>query len=90
MDKRFYIVPKEQEITINGKNKEDAIANFATGMDLDMNTYFKVLTEEEYKEYKEQAEYKFSGVDFGEATDIDGEIVTVEDADGNYLYEKGD
>lgn len=40
------------------------------------------------EEAKEQAEYKFSGVDFGEATDIDGEIVTVEDADGNFIYEK--
>ncbi len=51
---KFYIVPKEQEITINGKDKEDAIANFATVMDFDMNTYFKVLTEEEYQEYLEE------------------------------------
>ncbi len=50
---KFYIVPVEQEITIKGNNKEDAICNFAVSMDTDMNTYFKALSEEEYEQYKE-------------------------------------
>ena len=50
---KFYIVPIEQEIAVNGSSKEDAICNFATSMDADMNIYFKALSEEEYERYKE-------------------------------------
>ncbi len=50
---KFYVVPVEQEITVSGRNKEDAICNFATSMDTDMNVYFKVLSKEEYEQYKE-------------------------------------
>ena len=51
--KKYYIVPKETEILVSGTDKEDAICNFATTMDLDMHTYFSVLTEEEYQAYCE-------------------------------------
>lgn len=50
----FYIVPREQEIMINGEDKDDAICNFAASMDSDMNQYFKVLTPEEYEQYCEE------------------------------------
>jgi hypothetical protein len=39
-------------------------------------------------EAKEKGEYEFSGADFGVSEDIDGEIVSVENEDGDYLYEK--
>lgn len=32
---------------------------------------------------------KFCDADFGEASDIDGNPVTVEDADGNFIRERG-
>lgn len=51
---KYYIVPKELEIVIDGDDKEDAICNFAVAMDTDMNTYFDVLSEEEYEKYKEE------------------------------------
>lgn len=51
---KYYIVPKMQELEIRGKSKEDAICNFATTMDSDVNVYFDVLSEEEYKEYLEE------------------------------------
>lgn len=34
-----------------------------------------------------QSEVKFSEADFGEAQDIDGKIIAVEDEEGNYIYE---
>lgn len=37
---------------------------------------------------KRKAEYTFGDAYFGEAYDIDGEIVAVEDGDGNFLYVK--
>ncbi len=51
---KYYIVPKELEIVIDGVDKEDTICNFAVAMDTDMNTYFDVLSEEEYEKYKEE------------------------------------
>ncbi len=50
---KYYLIPKEYVTEINATNKQDAICEFATNMDTDMNQYFQVLTEEEYKEYKE-------------------------------------
>ena len=41
-------------------------------------------TEEALKE----AQARFADADFGEATDIDGEVIIVEDEDGNYVFEK--
>lgn len=40
------------------------------------------------EEAKKEAEYAFSNADFGEAEDIDGEIVNIEDENGNFVYEK--
>ena len=49
---KYLIIPKnEVAMEINAKNKEDAIAAFAALMDYDMNTYFQVVTEDEYDEY---------------------------------------
>ena len=39
------------------------------------------------EEAKEKGEYEFSGADFGEAEDIDGEIIIVENENGDFLYE---
>ena len=51
---KYYIVPKKLGIIVDGVNKEDAICNFAVAMDTDMNTYFDILSEEEYEKYKEE------------------------------------
>ena len=40
------------------------------------------------EEAKQEAQYAWEGADFGVASDINGEPVMVEDADGNYLWEK--
>ena len=40
------------------------------------------------KQAKEEAEYQFFDADFGEAEDIDGEIINVEDEEGNFLFEQ--
>lgn len=63
-----------------------------------MNKYFvrmkidaRYTTEVEadsIEEAKEKAEENFSNADFGEASDIDGDVVVIEDPDGNYVYEK--
>ena len=65
---------------------------------LTMNKYFvrmkidaRYTTEVEadsIEEAKKKAEENFSNADFGEASDIDGDVVVIEDPDGNYLYEK--
>ena len=39
------------------------------------------------EEAKEKAEKAFSDADFGEASDIDGKVVAIEDNDGNFVYE---
>ena len=39
------------------------------------------------EEAKELATDNYIDADLGEARDIEGEIVSVEDADGNYLFE---
>ena len=49
---KYYIVPVEQEIEVNGTDKEDALITFATNMESDMHTYFSVLTEQEYAAYE--------------------------------------
>lgn len=50
---KFYIVPINQAIEINAENADEAIIQFATTMDSDMNAYFKVVSEKEYKETPE-------------------------------------
>ena len=54
---KFYIVPKKQvamEIEYDGviNNKDDAMEHFSEFMSFDMNEYFKVLDEDEFKKYK--------------------------------------
>ena len=43
---------------------------------------------ENLKEAKKEAEYQFSGADFGESEDIDGEIISVENENGDFVFEK--
>lgn len=40
------------------------------------------------EEARKKAEEEFSEADFGEASDIDGDIIIIEDENGNYVYEK--
>lgn len=51
----YYIVPKDTVFVVDSDSKEDAIVDFATSMDTDMNIYFDVLSKEEAyaKLYKE-------------------------------------
>lgn len=49
----YYIVPKGRVFVVDSSSKEDAIIDFATSMDTDMNIYFEALSEEEYCERKE-------------------------------------
>lgn len=35
-----------------------------------------------------EAENKFQDADFGDAEDIEGEAIIIEDEDGNYVWEK--
>ena len=63
-----------------------------------MSTYFvkmkidaRYTTEVEadsLEEARKKAEENFSNADFGEASDIDGNVVVIEDSDGNYVYKK--
>lgn len=43
---------------------------------------------ESLEEAKTLATGNYVDADFGEARDIDGEIISVEDVSGNFLYEK--
>lgn len=40
------------------------------------------------EEAKEKGKSEFSDADFGEAEDIDGEIISVENENGDFLYEQ--
>ena len=47
---KYYIIPvNEIAFTVDAKDAADAMESFATHMDLDMNAYFKAVTEEEYE-----------------------------------------
>lgn len=39
------------------------------------------------EEAKQEAGYRFSEADFGELEDIDGEPISVEDQEGDYVWE---
>lgn len=43
---------------------------------------------EDLEEAKAKAEEEWDSADFGEAENIEGEIIIVEDAKGNYIYER--
>lgn len=50
---KYYIIPKANwEDTVEANSAEEAIVNFATSMDMDMNIYFDVVSEEDYYCYK--------------------------------------
>lgn len=47
---KYLIIPNNTlPMSIDANSKEDAMISFAAGMDTDMNTYFKAVTEEEYQ-----------------------------------------
>ena len=50
--------------------------------------YIAEVEAENIEEAKKKAEGKFLDADFGEAEDIDGEIIIVEDNNGDYVWEK--
>lgn len=49
--------------------------------------YTVKVNAESAEEARKKAEEAFFDADFGEAHDIEGEPVMVEDSDGNYLWE---
>ena len=52
---KYYIIPvNEIAFTVDAVDAADAMESFATQMDLDMNVYFKAVTEEEYERIKFQ------------------------------------
>lgn len=52
---RYVIVPKLEFVSepIKAKSAEEAMENFATAMDTDMNLYFSAILESELAEYQE-------------------------------------
>lgn len=57
---------------------------------LDARFVAKVDTKnpKDIEEIKKKAVQVFESTDFGEAEDIDGEPIIIEDEDGNYIWEK--
>lgn len=81
---KYYIIPNSDiAAEIDAENKEDAIEEFAATMDSDMNAYFRVVTEEEYKTdilRRNWDGYKTTVLDFMEQVAIDDFDVPEEDA----------
>ena len=50
--------------------------------------YVAEVEAENLEDAKRKATESFSDADFGAAEDINGEEIIVEDADGNYVWEK--
>lgn len=50
--------------------------------------YVVEVEADDLEEAKEKAEEEWDSADFGEAENIEGELIIVEDAKGNYIYEK--
>ena len=50
--------------------------------------YIAAVEADNLEEAKEKAEEEFCDADFGETVDIDGEVIIVEDENGNYVWEK--
>lgn len=50
--------------------------------------YVAEVEAEDLEEAKAKAEEEWDSADFGEAENIEGEIIIVEDAKGNYVYER--
>ena len=54
---KYYIIPKDEIVCeINADDAGDAVVEFATYMDSDMNVYFRAVTEEEYHNYLRERE----------------------------------
>ena len=52
---RYYIIPNNEIVDeIEAADAGEAIIDFATKMDLDMNIYFRAVTEEEYEEIERE------------------------------------
>lgn len=50
--------------------------------------YVAEVEADDVEDAKKQAQYAWEDADFGVAEDIEGEPITVEDQDGNYVWEK--
>lgn len=50
--------------------------------------YISCVEADNLEDAKKKADDKFSDADFGEAQDIDGEAIVIEDENGNYVWEK--
>lgn len=50
--------------------------------------YVAAVEADSLEEAMKKAEYKYYDADFGEARDIDGEAIMVEDENENYIFEK--
>jgi hypothetical protein len=50
--------------------------------------YIAEVEAENIEEAKKKAESQFMDADFGEAEDIDGEAIIIEDNNGDYVWEK--
>ena len=57
---KYYIIPKSHEAMdeIEADNAFNALMDFAFTMDSNMETYFKAITEEEYREYIRNYRYE--------------------------------
>ena len=52
---KYYIIPKDEIVMeLDATNADEAVIDFATKMDMDMNQYFRAVTEEEYEQIKSQ------------------------------------
>lgn len=50
--------------------------------------YIAEVEADSLEEAKKKAEDEYISADFGEAEDIDGDAIIVEDENGNYVWEK--
>lgn len=98
----FYIIPNASiAAEIEANSAEDAMVNFATNMDMDMNAYFRAVTPEEYAKITLEtryANYESHIKDFMKGELMDPNKFGVEDeatasdlaAEAYDLYSQGD
>ena len=56
---KYYIIPTgEIAMEVEAEDKYSAMDEFALKVDFDLNAYFKAVTEDEYKELKEEIKWK--------------------------------
>ncbi len=53
---KYYIIPNGKDVIaeIDAPDAEGAMDDFAISMDMDMNAYFKAVTEQEYDEWRRE------------------------------------